>query len=929
MEVKSIVAYQGPSIHAHFPVIRYTVDLGVLEQWPTGRLGQGFIDGLLGCLPGLAQHGCSYQSPGGLVRRMTEGEGTWLGHVMEHVAIELQKMAGSDVTFGKTRAAGPDGHYDIVYEYHDEYVGRRAGDLALALIEHFLPAELKPQSDSKTNLDFEQQLHDFLRDARNREVGPSTAALMKAAVDRAIPCTRMNADSLICLGYGRFQKRIKATLTSETRQLAVDIASDKEATNRILRDAGLPVPRQRKVYHACDALASAEQLGYPVVVKPLDCNHGRGVSIKLTTSEQVKFAFERARKYSHAVLVESYVPGCDYRMLVVNDQLVAVAKRVPAHVIGDGLHTVEQLVEEANRDPRRGEGHENVLTRIELGEMAQSVLAAAGYDFETVPARGETVYLCATANLSTGGTSIDVTDRVHPDNREMAVRAVKVIGLDVAGVDFITTDIASSYRDVGGAMCELNASPGLRMHLAPSEGAARDVAGPIIDMLFPSGTPKTIPIASITGTNGKTTTSRMLAHIMKLAGYTVGLGTTDGVYIDGRMTVTGDMTGVTSSRMILSDFAVDVAVLETARGGLLRRGLGYPECSVAACLNVSADHLGLSGIETLEQMAEVKRIVIEVAKDMAVLNADDPLCLKMADHTHASRLCYVTMNAAHPLVGEHIRAGGAALVLEEEAGGHMIALCNNGRRVPLLWTYLIPATVQGIALHNVQNAMFAAALAHGLGVDVEGIRLGLRTFDNSFAQTPGRMNIYDNHPFRVILDYAHNPAAVHTMCSLVDRLGAEQRKIVSLTVPGDRRDEDILAIGRIAARNFDQFICHRDSDSRGRDHLEVPEMLREALCSAGVQSQQIQVVAEEQAANQIALEMARPGDLLLLLSEDYARAWEQIVQFKPEIPRAQAASKKPIPIKIRLDDPGGLEWTRNMEIVRDARGVRLARELED
>ncbi|MFL9937436.1 ATP-grasp domain-containing protein, partial [Paraburkholderia sp. RL18-103-BIB-C] len=340
----------------------------------------------------------------------------------------------------------------------------------------------------------------------------------------------------------RFQKRIKATLTSETRQLAVDIASDKEETNRTLRDAGLPVPRQRKVYRACDAVVSAEQLGYPVVVKPLDCNHGQGVSIKLTTPEQVELAYKRARKYSHAVLVESYIPGSDYRMLVVNDQLAAVARRVPAHVVGDGLHTVQQLVEEANRDPRRGVGHENVLTRIELGDTAQSVLGAAGYDFETVPAPGESVYVCATANLSTGGTSIDVTDQVHPDNREMAVRAVKAIGLDVAGVDFITTDIASSYREVGGAMCEVNASPGLRMHLAPSEGPARDVAGAIVDMLYPSGTPKTIPIASITGTNGKTTTSRMLAQIMKLAGYTVGLGTTDGVYIDGRMTLAGDMT---------------------------------------------------------------------------------------------------------------------------------------------------------------------------------------------------------------------------------------------------------------------------------------------------------------------------------------------------------------------------------------------------
>ncbi|MFL9913072.1 cyanophycin synthetase [Paraburkholderia sp. RL17-337-BIB-A] len=929
MEVKSIVAYQGPSIHAHFPVIRYTVDLGVLEEWPTGRLGQRFIDSFLGYLPGLAQHGCSYQSPGGLVRRMTEGEGTWLGHVMEHVAIELQKMAGSDVSFGRTRSAGPHGHYDVIYEYHNEAVGRLAGDLALALIEHLLPAELKPQTDPGTQFDFEQKLDDFLRDARRHEVGPSTAALMKAAADRAIPCTRMNADSLIRLGYGRFQKRIKATLTSETRQLAVDIASDKEETNRTLRDAGLPVPHQRKVYRACDAVVSAEQLGYPVVVKPLDCNHGKGVSIKLTTPEQVELAYKRARKYSHAVLVESYIPGSDYRMLVVNDQLVAVARRVPAHVVGDGLHTVEQLVEEANRDSRRGAGHENVLTRIELGDTAQSVLGAAGYDVKTVPVAGESVYLCATANLSTGGTSIDVTDQVHPDNREMAVRAVKAIGLDVAGVDFITTDIAASYREVGGAMCEVNASPGLRMHLAPSEGAARDVAGAIVDMLYPSGTPKTIPIASITGTNGKTTTSRMLAQIMKLAGYTVGLGTTDGVYIDGRMTRAGDMTGVSSARMILADCAVDAAVLETARGGLLRRGLGYPECNVAACLNVSADHLGLSGIETVEQMAEVKRIIIEVARDMAVLNADDPLCMKMADHTEASRLCYVTMHAAHPLVGEHIRAGGAALVLEEQVGGHLIVLWDGGRRVPLLWTYLIPATVQGLALHNVQNAMFAAALARGLGIDVESIQLGLRTFDNSFSRTPGRMNICDDHPFRVILDYAHNPAAVQTMCALVERLGADQRKIVSLTVPGDRRDEDIQAIGRIAAGHFDQYICHRDSDSRGRDHLEVPDMLCEALRTAGVPQQQIKVVAEEQTANQLALEMARPGDLLLLLSEDYAGAWEQIGQFKPEMPRAQATTRKPIQMRIRPADLGGFEWTRDMEIVRDARGVRLARELED
>lgn len=929
MEIKSIVAYQGPNIHAHFPVIRYTVDLGKLEEWPTLRLGHDFIDRLLGYLPGLQQHGCSYNTAGGFVRRMWEGEGTWLGHVMEHVAIELQKVAGSDVSFGKTRAAGPRGHYDVVYEYHDEDVGRHAGNLSLALIEHLLPDGLKPEQNPEQDFDFEHELDDFIRYARSRDVGPSTAALVSAAGKRAIPCTRLNGESLILLGYGRFQKRIKATLTSETRQIAVDQASDKEETNRTLHDAGLPVPRQRKVYNAGDAVDSAERIGYPVVVKPLDSNHGQGISIKLTRPEQVELAFERAQEYSRGVLVESYIPGSDHRMLVVNGELLAVARRIPAHVVGDGVHTVEELVEEVNNDPRRGVGHENVLTRVELDGAAKQLLDDKGFSPETVPKPGETVYLCATANLSTGGTAIDVTDSVHPDNREMAVRAIRAIGLDVGGVDFITTDISASYRQAGGAICEVNACPGLRMHLAPSDGTPRDVAGPIIDMLFPPGAPTTVPIASITGTNGKTTTSRMLAHIMKLAGYTVGLGTTDGVYIDGRLTVEGDMTGATSARIILADSAVDAAVLETARGGLLRCGLGYPECNVAGCLNVTADHLGLRGVETVEQMAEVKRIVIEVAKDMAVVNADDPLCLKMADHSHANRLGYVTMNPAHPLVNEHIRAGGVAVILEEEINGHMITLWDGGHRFPLLWTHLIPATMQGLALHNVQNAMFAAALARGLGIDLEGIRLGLRTFENTFQQTPGRLNIYDQHPFRVILDYAHNPAAVKTMCALVDRLGAARAKIISLTVPGDRRDEDVLEIARIAAGHFEHYICHRDCDSRGRAHLEVPEMLCYALRENGVGAEQIEVIADEQAANQSALEMAGPGDLLLLLSEDYARAWEQIVHFRPNGQAGHAAERRPGPVKIRLDDLGGFEWDSSMEIIRDERGVRLAREIED
>ena len=537
-------------------------------------------------------------------------------------------------------------------------------------------------------------------------------------------------------------------------------------------------------------------------------------------------------------MVESYIEGFDHRLLVINGSLVAAAKRVPGHVVGDGKHTIRELVDIVNADPRRGVGHEKVLTRLEFDHQAERLLAKLGYDRDTVPATGETVYLRSTANLSTGGTAIDVTDTIHPDNRDMAIRAIKAIDLDIGGVDFLTKDITESYRDAGGGICEVNAGPGFRMHVAPSEGTPRDVAGPVIDMLFPPGTPSRIPIAAVTGTNGKTTTSRMLAHILKMSGFTVGLTSTDGVYIDGKLSVPGDMTGPVSAQMILRDPSVSAAVMETARGGMLRSGLGFHECNVAGCLNVTSDHLGLRGIDTLEQLAEVKRVPIEIATDAAVLNADDPLCLQMADYTDAERLSYVTMNPAHPLVKQHIKAGGQAFVLEQGMNGHMIAIYDKETHTPLLWTHLIPATVEGRAMHNVQNAMFAAALAYNMNVGLEDIRQGLRTFDSTFFQAPGRMNIYDEHPFRVILDYAHNPAAVAAMCGLVDRFEVDGQRIVVLSAPGDRRDEDIREIAEVAAGHFDYFICRCDDNRRGRGHDEVAVLLKNTLLEKGVVGQQ-------------------------------------------------------------------------------------------
>ena len=920
--------YRGPNVYALYPVIRHRVDLGILEEWPTARLGEGFIDGLVQALPGLADHGCSYREPGGLLRRMREDEGTWLGHVLEHVVLELQNVAGYEVSFGKTRSTDETGVYDMVFEYEEEFAGLAAGSLALDLMHSLLPRDLRP-GDAPQDFDFDAARDEFIRRCQSRSLGPSTLSLVKAAEERGIPWIRLNDHSLIQLGHGRYQQRLQATITSRTPHIAVELASEKDETNRILGDLGLPVPQQALVYRLRRALAAAERIGYPVVLKPLNANHGRGVTTDIQNGEQLEKAYDKAKEHSDGVIIETFLQGLDHRLLVVGGKLVAAAKRVPAHVVGDGRATVEELVERVNEDPRRGVGHEKVLTRISLDAAAERMLAQRDMTVGSVPEEGEVVYLQPTANLSTGGTAVDVTDVIHPDNRDMAERAILALGLDVGGVDFITTDITRSYREVGGGICECNAAPGFRMHVAPSEGEPRDVARPVIDMLFPDNSPSQIPIAAITGTNGKTTTARMLAHVLKMAGFTVGQTSTDGVYIDQRLSVAGDMTGPTAAQIVLRDPSVNAAVMETARGGILRSGLGYTSANVSCCLNIAADHLGLKGVDTLEDLAEVKRVVVEVARDAAVLNADDPHCLQMADYCTADKLCYVTMNRNHPLVREHIKAGGTALVLESGINGNMITLYDeHGHNLPLLWTHLIPATLEGRALHNVQNAMFAAALAYHMGVDLENIRTGLRTFDSSFFQSPGRLNVYDEHPFKVILDYAHNPAAVKMVCDVVDRYDITGRKIAVLTIPGDRRDEDALEVARIAAGRFDHYICRRDDILRGRGPREIPELLRQGLLDAGVDDSQIEIIETEEDANAAALGMARGGDLLLVLADNVTRSWKQIIYFQPGEDVVSESTERPM-VEIPEEFLDSFSLEEDLELIRDERGVRIARESDD
>ncbi len=906
MQIVSTAVYVGPNVYAKLPLIRLTLDLHRRAETPVSDYAEALVEPLMHYLPGLA--GAVTETGEPLPDRLRDPD-CRLGELMAQVAIALQNHAGAPAEMAMTRPAGHPDEVEVLYGYESEEVGLEAGEVARAII-----LELIAPRDE--DFDIAEAIADFDDYAGRRALGPSALALVRAAEARDIPWVRLNDASMIQVGQGKYQKRIEAALSSQTSHIAVEIASDKEMCTRLLSDLGLPVPQQYQVRDAEDAVEAANQIGYPVVVKPVDGNHGRGVSVNLGTDEEVADAFEIAAGEGSGVVVESMILGDDHRLMVVNGVLVAAARRMPGHVVGDGSHSIAELVAEVNTDPRRGAGHENMLTRLELDDAADRLLAARGYDHDSVPPEGEVVFLRKTANLSTGGTAIDVTDVIHPDNRLMAERAIRAVGLDIGGVDFLTTDITQSYRDNGGAICEINAGPGMRMHIAPSEGRGRDVGGAVMDMLFPAGTPSRIPVAALTGTNGKTTTARMLAHVLKMAGHVVGQTSTDAVYIDGNVTVKGDMTGPKSASMVLRDPTVDMAVLETARGGIVRAGLGYRFCDVGAVLNVTSDHLGLGGVDTVEDLALVKRLVVEVAKDCAVLNADNEHTLKMAAYTQARHICYVTMRPDHPLVREHIKMGQRAVVLEQGLNGDQIVIYDHGNQMPLIWTHLIPATVEGKALHNVENAMFTAAMAFALGLTLDQIRTGLRTFDNSFFQSPGRMNIFDEHGFRVILDYGHNEAAVGAMVDLVERLGPLGKRIVCITAPGDRRDEDIDAIAAKVAGHFDTYLCHADDNLRGREPGEVPALMRAALIAHGVPEDRIELLASETASVASALERARPNDLVLVFCDAITRCWKQIIYFRPK--------EKPAPVTPeRLVAAAGFDVPEGFRVLSDERGVRI------
>jgi cyanophycin synthetase len=893
--------YRGPSPYGYRPLIRMTLDLETLEEFPSNKI-PGFVPKLVEGLPSLHEHGCSYGEPGGFLKRLEDG--TWFGHIAEHVALELQCLAGTPVTYGKTRTAGRDGVYHVIVSFEEERVGRRACELSLDYLCSLLPSDFP---DHRAPVDLAKEVDELARLAERVALGPSTRSIVEEAKRRGVPTLRLNDRSLVQLGWGVHQQRIQATITSKTSHIGVEIAQEKDLTASLLSRAGLPTPRHESADDADDAVAIAERLGYPVVVKPLDLSHGRGVALNLTDAAAVRDAFEKAYELSSDVLVEEFFEGNDHRVLVIGDRVVAVAERVPGHVVGDGKATIAELVLRVNADPRRGVGHEKVLTRIEFDHQAERLMKLAGFTRETVLPEGRRFYLRSTGNLSTGGTAVDRTDVIHPDNVDIAIRAAKVIGLDIAGIDIVCQDIARSLREQRGCIVEVNAAPGFRMHLAPTEGKPRNVAAPVIDSLFPgtvaasrgaSGAAKgRIPLAAITGTNGKTTTTRMVAHILKMSGKKVGLTTTDGIYVDGERVLRGDMTGPWSARVVLTDPTLEAAVLETARGGILREGLGWDRCDVGCVLNVTADHLGLRGVDTVEDMAFIKRLVVEVTHDdgTSVLNADDPLVREMAEKA-SGQLMWFTRDPENPLVREHVRKGGRAAGIEHGVNGEMLTLYDGDRHMPLIWTHLIPATLEGKAKFNVENALAAAAITFSLGISLEHIRQGLRTFATSFFQAPGRCNVFDEHPFRVIVDYGHNPAAMAAMAELVVAM-RRKRTIGVIGGAGDRRDEDIVELGRVAAGAFDHVIVKEDPDRRGRELGASAALVVQGLEAGGLAKERVTVVLEEHDAVDHALAMAEPGDLLVLFADDAAAAWKKVIYFGKERP-SQLGSLDPLAAEV-------------------------------
>lgn len=868
MKLLNIYGIKGPNVYSYKPVIVMEVDLQEYREVHTDEL-PALQKALVELFPGLSDHHCSPGYPGGFVERMKRG--TLLGHVMEHLALELQSIVARPVRFGKTRFADEIQAYRLVFSYYNEQLGLCAGKMAFGIITALLRGE---------RVDSGEVVAQLTETYLNSSYGTSTQALLDAAAKRGIPTLPLSRrSSLIQLGYGSKQQRIQATTTSRTSCIAVELACDKWETRELLASAGIPVARGFLVRNLQEALCAMQELGGAVVVKPLDGNQGRGVSVNISGAWELEQALELGKRYSDQILIEDFIRGNDYRLAVVNGRLVAASHRLPPLVVGDGVHTIHQLIRQVNRHRERGDGHEKPLTKIRIDQVVLLSLSRLGFRLDTVLPRGKEVFLRDNGNLSTGGTAYDVTEQVHPENRRMVERAVRLIGLDVAGVDLRTEEISQPVLQQGGAIIEINAAPGIRMHHYPSAGAERNVADRVIEMLFPAGDGR-IPIIAITGTNGKTTTTRLIQHVLMQTGEAIGMTTTDGIYLNREMLFAGDTTGPWSAEVILKDPLVDVAVLETARGGILRSGLAFDRCDVGVVLNVAEDHLGLGGVETMDDLAAVKSLIIETVRPegSGILNADNPYTVRMAGRC-LGRVIYFSQNAENPVIQEHLQAGGTAFVAAR--GWIEMRTADGVQRVMELAD--APMTYQGKARHQIENLLAATAALFAYGIGLEMIRTGVRTFTGDFETNPGRLNLIEGNGRKILLDYGHNPEGYRAVIDFTKAVGY-RRCLGVIGVPGDRQDVAIHKVGKIAGEHFDRIWVKEDQDSRGRRSGEVAGLLVEEIRKERA-DRSVEVILSEKEAFRAMLAVMEPGDLgviffekdpqgLLRLAQDYLQQTE-------------------------------------------------------
>jgi cyanophycin synthetase len=848
MNILNINVMSGPnvwSVKRPRLVVMY-LDIGDLEYRPTNEI-EGFYERITSLIPGLYEHHCSKGEPGGFLNRLKDG--TWIGHVIEHIAIELQVMAGIDAGFGQTRGTGVKGRYYVAFDCADEESGRLSAEKAVLIAQNLVEG---------TETDINQHIEEIRMENLKNSPGPSTVSILKEANARNIPLLKLEDSSSWQLGYGCNQKRISATITSSTSYTAVEIVCDKEVCRDLLKSMSVPIADGAAIESMDELKDLIDSLGFPLVIKPVNGNQGRGVTTDVATFEQAEKAFGFASTISERVIVERYIPGYDFRLLMVDGKLAAAAKRTPAHVVGDGTSTVQELIDKVNQDPNRGDGHEKVLTKIHLGPAVTFILSQKNYTLSTVLKRNETLFLDYAANLSKGGTAEDVTDQIHPDVVKTVERVSKITGLDICGIDLIAQNIRRPLSETGGVVIEVNAAPGFRMHLTPSKGAPRNVASPVIDMLFPEGKSSRIPVMAVTGTNGKTTTTRLIAHIMKQAGRRVGYTTTDGIYVNDELLMKGDCGGPKSAQLILKDPTVDTAVLECARGGILRAGLGFDRCDVAVVTNVAADHLGIKGIDTLDQMANLKSVVPESVhpEGYAVLNADDDRVYAMRKNVQCKPVLF-SMKDDNIRLSRHRKAGGLCVVFTDKT----VTIWDGPNTYNIEKVENIPLSFGGRALFMIENILAAVAVAYTQKVSPEVIRRSLTSFAPSPELTPGRMNLFQFKDYDVLVDYCHNPAGLVAIKEFIDSSDYLYKTGIICGI-GDRREEDSLEIGRLSAELFCKIIIREDTDLRGKAAGETSAIVKRGIESSCFNPPVVNIPNEKQALL-FAMDNALPGTLVM------------------------------------------------------------------